>query len=94
MSEPSSDLSAQVELFSEGWLFAALLGMVIEHCGVGRDGLVSSFGRRSDARAMRRLAEAGYIRIVGERGDDIEARVTSPGRDLLATADRFEETGR
>jgi hypothetical protein len=44
-------------LFSEGWLFAALLEMVEQHCGAG-EGLLRSFGWKANARAMRLLAAA------------------------------------
>lgn len=94
MSEPSSEAAARDALFSEGWLFAALLDVVVEHCATGQKGVVRSFGWRANARAMRLLAETGYIRIVGEQGDDIEAQVTPSGHELRATAERCDETGR
>ena len=86
MSEPSAEASAQVELFSEGWSFAALLDMVVEHCGAGQEGVVRSFGWRANARAMRVLAEAGYIRITSQHDDDIEALVDPSGRTLMTVA--------
>ena len=76
------------ELFSEGWLFAALLDMVIEHCGTGEEHSVKSFGWGDNARAMQLLAEAGYIDITGScSGDDIEAVVSPSGYELLRKAE-------
>ena len=71
------------DLFSKGWLFAALLDMVEHHCGTGGDRLLKSFGWKANARALRLLAEAGYVEIADQSGDAIEARVTSEGRVLL-----------
>ena len=72
-------------LFSEGWLFAALLDMVEQHCGAG-EGLLRSFGWKANARAMRLLAEASYIEILSEAGEEIEATVSPSGHDLLKRA--------
>ena len=94
MSEGASEASAQVELFFEGWLFAALLDMLVEHCGAGQEGIVRSFGWRANARAMRVLAEAGYIRITSQHDDDIEALVDPSGHELMAAAERLDERRR
>ena len=74
------------ELFSKGWLFAALLDMVIEHCSTGQENSIRSFGWSANARAMRLLAEAGYLEITGS-GDDIGAVVSFAGHALLKEAD-------
>ena len=71
MSAPDHDPGSHLQalLFSEGWLFAALLDMVDEHCTTPDSDRVKSFGWRSNARAMRLLAQAGYIEIEREDGD-------------------------
>ena len=76
-------------LFSEGWLYAALLDMVAEHCRA-EDGVLKSFGWKANARAMQTLADADYLEISKRDGDAIEGRITQAGRDLLEEAARQE----
>jgi len=94
MSAPDHDpsLDPQVQLFSEGWLFAALLDMVDEHCTTTEPGRVKSFGWRSNARAMRLLAQAEYLEIDREDGDDIEARILPKARELISLVAVAEKT--
>jgi hypothetical protein len=59
----------------EEWLTLALLRMVLEHCARPEAATLDSFGWRSNAEAMRILADSGFIRIDAEDGDCIRATV-------------------
>jgi hypothetical protein len=58
----------------EEWLTLALLRMALEHCA-RPEATLDSFGWRSNAEAMRILAQDGFIRIDAEDGDRIRAAV-------------------
>ena len=88
-----TDTTQDTQLFSEGWLFAALLEMLVDHCGTGQEWHVKSFGRSANLRAIQLLAEAGYVDIAASHGDDIEARVSPSGRELLALTQRIFSSG-
>jgi DNA invertase Pin-like site-specific DNA recombinase len=94
MSAPDHDPGpdSQAQLFSEGWLFAALIDMVDAHCATPESDRVKSFGWRSNARAMRLLAQAGYIEIESEDDDQIEARILPKARELMRLVAAAEKT--
>lgn len=58
----------------EEWLTDALLRLVLECCA-GPDGTLDSCGRAASNKAMRFLAEAGFIRIDDDAGGRIRATV-------------------
>ena len=67
----------------EEWLTAALLRMVLDHCA-RPEGTLDSFGWRSNAEAMRLVAEAGFIQIDAEDGDRIRATVLPEAEAFFA----------
>jgi uncharacterized protein (DUF433 family) len=71
--------------FGEGEQTALLLAMVLHHCGTAGPTELDSFGVKVNADAMRMLHRDAYIKIIGdERGDRIAAKLTFPGRLLMA----------
>jgi hypothetical protein len=65
----------------EGWLFGALLDMVLDHCSVPGDKLMS-FGWSSNAEAMRLLGGARFIEIEAESGDELVAHELPAAAEL------------
>jgi hypothetical protein len=98
-SEIMNDDNDAAMLFSEGWLFAALLDMVLAHCSVPGDKLDSFIGYTANVTAMRLLAEAGFIEIESEdeSTERLVAHVLPPAQELLARVEAAylkERTGR
>jgi hypothetical protein len=79
---------ADIPLMSEGWLFAALLDMVLEHCSVPGDKIDSFIGYPANVTAMRLLAEAGFIEIESEEEspERLVAHVLPAAQELTARA--------
>jgi uncharacterized protein (DUF433 family) len=72
--------------FGEGEPTALLLTMVLHHYGTAGPTELDSFGVKVNADAMRMLHRDGYIKIIGyECGDRIAAKLTFPGRLLMAS---------
>lgn len=76
----------------EEWLTATLLRMVLEHCARPNGGQLDSFGWPVNAEAMRMLADAGFLSIEHEAGDEVRATVVLPEVEAflawMAKADR------
>ena len=68
----------------EDWLFAALLAMVIEHCGTMAEEKLDSYQLKANEDAMRLLAQAGYIEIETEENERIKAKVLPAAHELMS----------
>jgi hypothetical protein len=71
-------------LFGEGYFFALLLRMVLEHCSTMKAGELSSFTVEANADAMQALAKAGFIETFDQTDRRIRATVLPAAEKLIA----------
>ena len=72
----------------EEWLLAALLDMVLQHCGTKEAGKLDSYALSANTVAMQLVAEAGLIEIESEFGGRVFAHVLPAAHELGTRIER------